>query len=80
MFSSNVHIDGIDQGKNWFHIVAMDRQGHILWRNQLKTFVINTPPDIVAVEACLGSNTGDDCLMMQGSQQKSLPLSLLSRT
>ncbi len=30
MSSSNVHIDGIDLGKNWFHIVAMDRQGHIL--------------------------------------------------
>ncbi|MDE1224915.1 transposase [Vibrio aestuarianus] len=33
----------------------MDRQGHILWRkklnrNQLKTFVINTTPAIVAVE------------------------------
>ncbi|EKG2480755.1 hypothetical protein [Vibrio vulnificus] len=60
MSSSNVHIYGIDLGKNWFHIVAMDRQGHILWRkklnrSQLKTFVINTPPTIVAVEACPGS-------------------------
>lgn len=60
MSSSNVHIYGIDLGKNWFHIVAMDHQGHILWRkklnrNQLKTFVINTPPTIVAVEACPGS-------------------------
>ncbi|EGQ9819065.1 IS110 family transposase [Vibrio parahaemolyticus] len=60
MSSSNVHIYGIDLGKNWFHIVAMDRQGHILWRkkfnrSQLKTFVVNTPPTIVAVEACPGS-------------------------
>ncbi|HFQ5076381.1 hypothetical protein JKP31_05080 [Vibrio vulnificus] len=60
MSSSNVHIYGIDLGKNWFHIVAMERQGHILWRkklnrSQLKTFVINTPPTIVAVEACPGS-------------------------
>ncbi|UQN43704.1 transposase [Agarivorans sp. B2Z047] len=55
MSSSNVHIYGIDLGKNWFHIVAMDRQGHILWRKKLKTFVINTPPTIVAVEACSSS-------------------------
>ncbi len=27
MSSSNVHIYSIDLGKNWFHIVAMDRQG-----------------------------------------------------
>lgn len=35
MSSSNIHIYGIDLGKNWFHIVAMDRQGHILWRKKL---------------------------------------------
>lgn len=38
----------------------MYRQGHILWwkkfnRSQLKTFVINTPSTIVAVQACPGS-------------------------
>ncbi len=60
MSNSQVHIYGIDLGKNWFHVVAMDRQGHVLFRkklsrNQLKQFVINTEPSTVAFEACPGS-------------------------
>lgn len=60
MSSSQVHIYGIDLGKNWFHVVAQDIQGNLLWRKklsrtQLKTFVHNTPPVTVAMEACPGS-------------------------
>lgn len=59
MTSSQTHI-GIDLGKNWFHLVSMDRSGHIinqqkLTRSQLKLFVANTQPCSVAFEACPGS-------------------------
>lgn len=53
-------IYGIDLGKNWFHVVLMDRQGNILWReklsrDQLKLFIANTQTSTVAFEACPGS-------------------------
>ncbi|QUJ67540.1 hypothetical protein KDD30_16245 [Photobacterium sp. GJ3] len=56
MTNSNVYIYGIDLGKKCFHMIAMDKQGHILsrqklTRSQMKKFVINTPlrlPKLVA--------------------------------
>lgn len=53
-------IYGIDLGKNWFHLVAMDKLGNVLHRkklnrNQLKSFIIKSEPTQVAFEACPGS-------------------------
>ncbi|MFB2854237.1 hypothetical protein ACE1BL_04370 [Aeromonas allosaccharophila] len=60
MTQAQIYIYGIDLGKNWFHLVAMDRMGHVLTkqkltRSQLKQFISTTPPRRVAFEACPGS-------------------------
>ncbi|MFM5789197.1 hypothetical protein ACET5Z_20755 [Aeromonas veronii] len=60
MTQAQIYIYGIDLGKNWFHLVAMDRMGHVLTkqkltRSQLKQFISTTPPCRVAFEACPGS-------------------------
>ncbi|EPC4177973.1 IS110 family transposase, partial [Aeromonas salmonicida] len=44
MTQAQIYIYGIDLGKNWFHLVAMDRMGHVLTkqkltRSQLKQFI-----------------------------------------
>lgn len=71
-------IYGIDLGKNWFHVVAMDRHGHILWRkklnrNQLKTFVINSEVSTVAFEACPGSQYWGRLFSTAGFTVKIIP-------
>ncbi|WP_421182570.1 hypothetical protein [Aeromonas enteropelogenes] len=60
MTQSQIYIYGIDLGKNWFHLVAMDCMEHVLTRQkltraQLKQFISTTPPCQVAFEACPGS-------------------------
>ena len=60
MTQAQIYIYGIDLGKNGFHLVAMDRMGHVLTRqkltrSQLKLFISTTPPCRVAFEACPGS-------------------------
>ncbi|BBQ53411.1 hypothetical protein WP2S18C03_24920 [Aeromonas veronii] len=47
MTQAQIYIYGIDLGKNWFHLVAMDRMGHVLTkqkltRSQLKQFISTT--------------------------------------
>ena len=44
MTQAQIYIYGIDLGKNWFHLVVMDRMGHVLTkqkltRSQLKQFI-----------------------------------------
>ncbi|WP_234898159.1 hypothetical protein [Aeromonas veronii] len=46
MTQAQIYIYGIDLGKNWFHLVAMDRMGHVLTkqkltRSQLKQFIMS---------------------------------------
>ena len=60
MTQSQIYIYGIDLGKNWFHLVAMDHMGHVLTRQkltraQLKLFISMTLPCRVAFEACSGA-------------------------
>ncbi len=54
------HIIGIDLGKQWFHLIGLDRDGAIVLRKkmsraQLRAFATTTPRTIVAMEACGGS-------------------------
>lgn len=35
MTQSQIYIYGIDLGKSWFHLVAMDRMGHVLTKQKL---------------------------------------------
>lgn len=60
MSHSSFHVIGIDLGKNWFHLIGMDKQGHAVLRKklnraQLAEFAATTPACIVAMEACPGS-------------------------
>jgi transposase len=55
-----VHVIGIDLGKNWFHLVAMDERGKPVFRKklnraQLLEFAATVPVCIVAMESCPGS-------------------------
>jgi hypothetical protein len=58
--SSAVTILGIDLGKNWFHVIGMDRVGRPvirkkLNRTQLREFAATTTRCVVEMESCPGS-------------------------
>ena len=78
MTQSQIYIYGIDLGKNWFHLVAMDRMGHVLTkqkltRSQLKQFISTTPPCRVAFEACPGSQYWGRLFQQAGFEPKIIP-------
>ena len=52
---------GIDIGKNSFHIVGLDQRGAIVlrqrWsRGQIESRLVNMPPCLVGMEACVGAH------------------------
>jgi len=54
------HIIGVDLGKQWFHLIGLDRDGAIVLRKkvnraQLSAFAAMNPRSLVAMEACGGS-------------------------
>jgi transposase len=60
MSDQQIHIIGIDLGKNWFHLVAMDERGKPVYRkklsrNQLGELIPTLQQCIVAMESCPGS-------------------------
>ncbi|WP_322063413.1 IS110 family transposase [Paraburkholderia sp. J63] len=60
MNDHRVYVIGIDLGKNWFHVVAIDERGAELFRKklnrgQLAEFAITAPRCLIAMEACPGS-------------------------
>lgn len=60
MTDQQIHIIGIDLGKNWFHLVAMDERGKPVYRKklnrvQLGEFIPTVVPCVVAMESCPGS-------------------------
>lgn len=60
MSKSDVHVIGIDLGKNWFHLAAMNERGKTLFRKklnrtQLSEFAETATACIVAMESCPGS-------------------------
>lgn len=67
MSNQQIQIVGIDLGKNWFHISAMDAQGKPVYRKkltrfQLTEFIRGQQPCIVAMESCPGSQFwGQQC-------------------
>jgi hypothetical protein len=53
-------IVGIDLGKNWFHLIGLDRAGAPVFRkrmnrSRLAHFPATAPACIVATESCPGS-------------------------
>ena len=79
MTQAQIYIYGIDLGKNWFHLVAMDRMGHVLTkqkltRSQLKQFISTTHPVGSPARHVLVRNTGSACFNRRGSNPRlSLP-------
>ena len=56
-----IAVIGIDIGKNWFHIVGLDGRGAIVlrqkWsRGQVEARLVNMPPCLIGMEACVGAH------------------------
>jgi transposase len=56
-----VAVIGIDIGKNSFHVVGLDSRGAIVlrqkWsRGQIEGRLVNMPPCLVSMEACVGAH------------------------
>lgn len=64
MNEHHIHVIGIDLGKNWFHVVAIDERGNELFRKklnrtQLAEFSVTASRCVIAMEACPGSQFGE---------------------
>jgi hypothetical protein len=56
-----VAVLGIDIGKNTFHLVGLNKRGaivlrHKLSRHQLEAKLVNLPPCLIGMEACVGAH------------------------
>ena len=72
------HIIGIDLGKQWFHLIGLDRDGAIVLRKkmsraQLRAFAATTPRTIVAMEACGGSQFWGRLFTHAGHEARIVP-------
>jgi transposase len=72
------HIIGIDLGKQWFHLIGLDRDGAIVLRKkmsraQLRAFAATTPRTIVATEACGGSQYWGRVFTHAGHEARIVP-------
>jgi transposase len=75
---SNITTIGIDIGKNWFHLVGMNRAGkpierHKLRRQQLEQFFATIPPCLIGMEACAGSQQLARALLKFGHEARIIP-------
>ena len=69
---------GIDVGKNWFHVVGLDRRGAIVlrqkWsRGQVGSRFANLPPCLVGMEACIGAHHLSRRLKALGHDARLMP-------
>ena len=76
--SSHKNIYGIDLGKNWFHVVEINQRGALLNRRklnrqQLKQFIQDTAPTLVAFEACPSSQYWGRLFSDAGFEIKIIP-------
>ena len=72
------NITGIDLGKNWFHLIGLDRDGAVvlrkrLSRTQLATFAATTAQGVVAMESCSGSQYWGRVFAQAGHQVRLVP-------
>jgi len=75
---TQVVIVGIDLGKNWFHLIGLDRAGAIVFRKkmnrlQLAHFAATAPRCIVATESCPGSQYWGRVFTAAGHEVRILP-------
>ena len=71
-------VDGIDLGKNVFHVVAMDSQGHIVKRRkytrpQLFALFRSLPTCLVGMEACASAHYVARTLTELGHDARLMP-------
>jgi len=69
---------GIDIGKNWFHVVGLDRRGAIVlrqkWsRSQVEARLANMPPCLIGMEACVGAHHLSRKLQLCGHDARLMP-------
>src|SRR5215471_2381999 len=69
---------GIDIGKNTFHVVGLDRRGAIVlrqrWsRGQVEARLVNMPPCLIGMEACVGAHHLSRRLHSQGHDARLMP-------
>ena len=69
---------GIDIGKNWFHVVGLDRRGAIVlrqkWsRSQVEARLANMPPCLIGMEACVGAHLLSRKLQLCGHDARLMP-------
>ncbi len=71
-------ITGIDLGKNWFHVIGLDRDGAVvlrkkLNRTQLAAFAATTAQGVVAMESCSGSQCWGRIFAQAGHDVRLVP-------
>jgi len=69
---------GIDLGKNWFHLIGIDKSGKVVFRKrmnriQLAEFAVSLPACLVAMESCPGSQYWGRCFEQAGHQLRIIP-------
>src|SRR5262252_4367025 len=70
--------DGIDIGKNSFHVVGLDRRGAIVlrqkWsRGQVEVRLAAMPPCLIGMEACVGAHHLSRKLQAHGHDARLVP-------
>jgi transposase len=75
---SRIAVVGIDIGKNSFHVVGLDRRGAIVlrqkWsRGQVEARLVNLPPCLIGMEACVGAHHLSRKLKMLGHDARLMP-------
>src|SRR5215813_13567553 len=76
--NSPVATMGIDIGKNTFHVVGLDQRGTIVrrqrWsRGQVEARLVNMPPCLIGMEACVGAHHLSRRLQSQGHDARLMP-------
>jgi hypothetical protein len=76
--NSKIAVIGIDIGKNSFHIVGQDRRGALVlrqkWsRGQVEARLVNLPPCLIGMEACVGVHHLSRKLQALGHDARLMP-------
>src|SRR3981189_1494775 len=77
-FESAIAVIGIDIGKNSFHVVGHDARGAIVlrqkWsRGQVEARLVNIPPCLIGMEACVGAHHLSRKLASLGHDARLMP-------
>jgi transposase len=76
--STQIAVIGIDIGKNSFHVVGHDKRGSIVlrqkWsRGQIEARLVNLPPCLIGMEACVGAHHLSRRLRALGHDARLMP-------